>query len=203
MFEAKKAAEEARFSKLKHGDNSMFCLARQMRQDNQDIIGDKCVKDDSGKLSTTDEAKKVAWKQHYERLLNVEFPWYPDHLSQDDPVQGAPPLITSEMVGKAVAKMKPGKAAGPSGIIAEMLKAGDEHCFQLLADLANCIISENEIPDDWKQIFFSLYKGKGDALDRGNYFGLKLLEQTLKVVERIVENLILDQVSIFILRQMQ
>ena len=125
------------------------------------------------------------------------------------------------MVGKAVSKMKPGKAAGPSGIIAEMLKAGDEHCFQLLADLANCIISENKIPDDWEQSFLiSLYKGKGDVLDRGNYRGLKLLEQTLKVVERIVENLIRDQVSIddmqfgfmpgrgttdaiFILRQMQ
>ena len=64
----------------------------------------------------------------------------PDHLSQDDPVQGAPPLITSDMVGKAVAKMKPGKAAGPSGIIAEMFKAGVKHCFQLLADLTNCII---------------------------------------------------------------
>ena len=102
-----------------------------------------------------------------------------------------------------------------------MLKAGDEHCFQLLADLANCIIAENKIPDDWEQSFLiSLYKGKGDALDRGNYRGLKLLEQTLKVVERIVENLIRDQVSIddmqfgfmpargttdaiFILRQMQ
>ena len=104
-------------------------------------------------------------------------------MSQDDPVQGAPPLITSEMVGKAVAKMKPSKAAGPSGIIAgRLLRAGDEHCIQLLADLANCIISENKIPDDWEQSFLiSLYKGKGDALDRGNYHGLKLLEQTLKV----------------------
>ena len=124
------------------------------------------------------------------------------------------------MVRKA-AKMKQGKATSPSGIITEMLKAGDEHCFQLLADLANCIIAENKIPDDWEQSFLiSLYKGKGDALDRGNYRGLKLLEQTLKVVERIVENLIRDQVSIddmqfgfmpgrgttdaiFILRQMQ
>ena len=35
-----------------------------------------------------------------------------------------------------------------------------------------------------------LYKEKGDALDRGNYRGLKLTEQALKVIERIVYSLI-------------
>ena len=65
-----------------------------------------------------------------------------------------------------------------------------------------------------------MYKGKGDALERGNYRGLKLLEQTLKVVERIIEKFICASISIdemqfgfmpgrgttdaiFILRQMQ
>ena len=90
------------------------------------IIGDKCVKDDTGNLSTSEEAKKAAWKQHYERLLNFEFPWDPDHLTHSDPVLGAAPLITVEMVSAAVAKMKPGKAAGPSSVIAEMLKDAGE-----------------------------------------------------------------------------
>ena len=44
------------------------------------------------------------------------------------------------MVSSAVSKMKSGKAAGPSGIIAEMLKAAGEPCLQLLADLTNSII---------------------------------------------------------------
>ena len=35
-----------------------------------------------------------------------------------------------------------------------------------------------------------LYKGKGDALDRGNYQGLKLTEQAMKILERIVGGLI-------------
>ena len=41
-----------------------------------------------------------------------------------------------------------------------------------------------------------LYKGKGDALDRGNYHGLKLTEQVMKVLERIVDGLIRQVVSI-------
>ena len=41
-----------------------------------------------------------------------------------------------------------------------------------------------------------LYKGKGGALDRGNYCGLKLTEQVMKVLERIVDGLIRQVVSI-------
>ena len=44
--------------------------------------------------------------------------------------------------------------------------------------------------------FHCLYKSKGDALDRGNYCGLKLTEQIMKVLERIVDNLIRQMVSI-------
>ena len=42
----------------------------------------------------------------------------------------------------------------------------------------------------------SLYKGKGDSLDCGNYRGLKLLEVLQKVLERILESQIREQISI-------
>ena len=37
---------------------------------------------------------------------------------------------------------------------------------------------------------------KGDAVDRGNYRGLKLTEQAMKILERIVDGLIRQVVSI-------
>ena len=46
------------------------------------------------------------------------------------------------------------------------------------------------------KLSFCLYKGKGDALDRGNYRGLKLTEQAMKILERIVNCLIRQVVSI-------
>ena len=46
-----------------------------MHRDNQDVMGEKPVKNDAGQLSLDEESKKEAWKEHYERLLNVEFPW--------------------------------------------------------------------------------------------------------------------------------
>ena len=88
--------------------------------------------------------------------------------------------------------MKNGKAAGPSGVVAEILKAAPNICCKIIADLMNAIIREGKVPADWSNsIIVSLFKGKGDALDRNNYCGLKLTDHVLKVIERVVENIIL------------
>ena len=67
---AKKTADVKKFSDLKPGMNGILKISEQLRSDNQDVVGDKSVKDDSGSLLST---KKVAWKQHYKRFLNEEF----------------------------------------------------------------------------------------------------------------------------------
>ena len=46
---------------------------------------------------------------------------HPDDLSEDSPVEGPSEPITTEMITKAISNMALGKAAGPSGIVAEML----------------------------------------------------------------------------------
>ena len=155
-------------------------------------MGEKPVKNHSGQLSLDEEAKKEAWREHYERLLNVEFPWNPEDLSEESPVEGPSEPITLEMITKAISKMASGKAAGPSGIVAEMLKPVGEAGAVEVRDLIEDIISEGCIPTDWQESFIvSLYKG--DALNRGNYRGLKLIEQ---VLERVVEGLVRQRVEI-------
>ena len=100
----------------------IYCISKQMKQENKDK-NEKCIQDDNGVLAFNEEDKKKAWKQHYERLLNVEFPWKEEDLSIPDPVLGPPLLITKEMVVKSICKMKNSKASGPSGMVTEMLKA--------------------------------------------------------------------------------
>ena len=57
-----------------------------------------------------------------------------------------------------------------------------------LCRLINSIVKEYLVPDDWTNSYMiSLFKGKGSALERGNYRGLKLLEHAMKVLERIFE----------------
>ena len=92
--------------------------------------------------------------------------------------------------------MKSGKAAGPSGIVVEMFKAAGDTGATMIRDLATAIIRDGKVPTDWEESFIvCLYKGKGDALDRGNYRGLKLTEQAMKILERIVDGLIRQVVS--------
>ena len=96
------------------------------------------------------------------------------------------------MVKKAISQMKAGKAPGPSGIV-EMIRAAGDMGALMIRDLAAAIIRDGKVPSDWEQSFIvCLYKGKGDALERG----LKLTEQVMKVLERIVDGLIRQVVSI-------
>ena len=48
--------------------------------------------------------------------------------------------ITQDMVKKAVQKMKNGKAAGPSGVVSEMIKAAEEEGIEMITNLvkSNC-----------------------------------------------------------------
>ena len=45
-------------------------------------------------------------------------------------------------------------------------------------------------------IYIYIYKGKGDALERGNYRGLKLLDHVMKGMERVIEKIIRERISI-------
>ena len=87
---------------------NIFSIAKQMRHNNQDVVGQKPVKNDTGTLSLDDSEKKSALREYYVRLLNHEFLWNENNLSDVLPVEG---LITNDMVCKAVCKMILGKAA--------------------------------------------------------------------------------------------
>ena len=86
---------------------------------------------------------------HYERLLNVEFDWYPDHLSKEPPYEGPSIPITIDMVKMAISKMKSGKAAGPSGILVEIIKAAGDTGTTMIQDLASTIIHHGKVPTNW------------------------------------------------------
>ena len=47
-------------------------------------------------------------------------------MSNDPLLEGLSIPITMDMVKKAISKMKSGKAAGPSGIVVEMIRAAGD-----------------------------------------------------------------------------
>ena len=79
----------------------------------------------------------------------------------------------------------------------EMIRAAGDMGASMICDLAAAIIRDGKVPSDWEQSFtVCLYKGKGDALERGNYRGLKLTEQVIQILERSVVGFIRQLVSI-------
>ena len=60
------------------------------------------MKNEVGEMSMSEEAKQNVWAEHYERLLNVEFDWDPDHLSNEPLLEGLHIPIAIDMVKKAV-----------------------------------------------------------------------------------------------------
>ena len=90
--------------------------------------------------------------------------------------------------------MKGGKAAGPSGIIIKMVKAAGDQFVGELKMLFNKIVQEGVVPSGWHLSYIvNLFKGKGDALTCGNYRGLKLQEQVMKILEHIINVVICDK----------
>ena len=54
----------------------------------------------------------------------------------------------------------------------------------MICDLAATIIRDGKVSSIWEQSFIvCLNKGRGDALERGNYCSLKLTEQVMKVLK--------------------
>ena len=108
-----------------------------------------------------EDSKQKAWLEHYQMLLNIEFDYDPDHLSDEPPVEGPPIPITIDMVKKAISQTKPGKAPGPSGIVVEMIQAASDMGASMIRDLPAAIIRDGKVSSNWEQSFIvCFYKGK-------------------------------------------
>ena len=91
-------------------------------------------------------------------------------------------------VGAAISTMRPSKAAGPYGVVADMMKAAGEVGTKWMTDVCNAVVRDGRIPENWsKSWLMNVYKGTGDALACGSYRGIKLMEHVLKVLERVTE----------------
>ena len=166
-----------------------------MAREGRDVISVCCMKNDAGNVVSDADGMKNIWRKYMVKLLNVEN----DRDGEVDcpEVMGPHCLISEEEVAAAIKGLKIGKAAGPTGVVSEMIKAAGGFGSRWMTDLINNIVKEGCIPDDWrKSILVPVNKGKGDPLVCGSYRAIKLLEQPMKVLERVLEKRIRCQVSI-------
>ena len=167
---------------------AVFRVAKQIVRNNRDVVGEGCVKDTDGRIVVDENKLLEVWRAYYDALSNEEFPWNKATLSDVSMLSGPCEKISLQEVRAAIKKMKCNKASGPSGVVADMLKAAGEAGVAWVTDVCNAVVKEGRIPADWcKSWMVNVYKGKGDAMECGSYRGIRLLEHVMKVLERIVE----------------
>ena len=177
------------------GRKNCFRIAREMAREGRDVISVCCMKNYAGIVVSDADGMQNIWRMYMQKLLNVENDW--DGEVDCPEVMGPHCLISEEEVAAAIKGLKIGKAAGPTGVVSEMMKAAGGFGSRWMTDLINNIVKEGCIPDDWrKSILVLVYKVKGDPLVCVSYRAIKLLEQPMKVLERVLENRIRCQVSI-------
>ena len=94
MHHARQEADKKVYENIDPKSSEIYCLPNQFRRENADVVGDKSVKNDAGELAMSEDSKQKARLEHYQRLLNVEFDWDPDLLSDEPQLEGPPiPLI--------------------------------------------------------------------------------------------------------------
>ena len=108
----------------------------------------------------------MAWKEHYQKLLNEEFERNKENLSRSNPIIGPHPQINEESVHKTLHKMKKGKAFRTYGVVSKMLLASGDVGIERMTNLFNKIIAENKVPEDWDiSVIVNCFKSKGDATE--------------------------------------
>ena len=86
------------------------------------------------------------------------------------------------------------EAVDQSILVSETVRSAGEAGIDMVADLVNHI-AVGVIPAEWDINTTINCKAKGDALEIGNYKGLKLTDQILEIVQSVIEKLIRQQVD--------
>ena len=72
--------------------------------------------------------------------MRSEMPSFPDSIE-------GPQILASE-VGEAIRRMKSNKAAGPDGIVTEMVVALEDFGIKKLTEVINQIYKDGQFPED-------------------------------------------------------
>ena len=93
-------------------------------------------------------------------------------------------------VKKALGKLKGGMAAGSSGILPGMLKAGtaSDKFLGMLTYLVGTVWQDQYVPQEWVDAILVPIPKKGNLHSCENWRGISLLDVVGKVVARVVQS---------------
>jgi len=143
--------------------------------------GSGCIKSREGAMLVEKNDILNRWTQYIGELfhdIRGAMPSFPDSID-------GPRILKSE-VRAAIKKMRKNKAAGPDGIIVEMIDALEDYGVEKLTEVINKIYDDGKFPEDLsKSIFIALPKKPG-AVDCDKHRTISLMSHVTKIILRIL-----------------
>ena len=190
IAKAMKMEAEKEMEELFEKPNKIFKFVKFMKRDGKDVEGGKWIKGRDGRIGFSQEDRCKIWKEHMEKIMNEENAW--DHKVDAAMVEGPVEKVSRKEVREAIRKMKRGKAAGLSEVTTEMIVASGRNAEEVMLQFCQRVLDGKGIPNEWKtSVVVPIFKGKEDVMNCGLYRGVKLLEQGMKIIERVLERIIL------------
>ena len=119
----------------------------------------------------------------YKTVAAIFAPGY--YTDEVEKVKGPLPNVAVDEVLRALKKMKNNKTAGPSNVTSDLIKMTEEVGVNQLRRIFKKLFLMKNVPRNGKTAV--VYKDIGDALDYGNYRGIRLLENSMTVWEKVLE----------------
>jgi len=154
------------------------------------------VKDQDGKLLTTEEEIRHRWQEHFDNVQNWPDPVAPTVVDDRQPneIDVSDECITRQEIKQALKNMKNGKAAGMDSITTELLKADIETTACLLEDLFCTVWETEETAENWNCGLIVKLPKKGNLTECGNWRGVTL-SVPAKVMGRVIITRLHDAVD--------
>lgn len=145
-------------------------------------IAQSCIEAKDGTKLIEDEQILLRWNEYIKDLFSDEERKKPTITKKSGN------QILEDEVQKALASMQNGKAAGPDGIVTEMLTAIEELGTKWVTILANKIYDDGRFPEMMcKSVFVAMPKKPG-ATKCENFRTISLMSHLTKVVLRVLLN---------------
>ena len=178
----------------KEGEKELYRLARLRDRAGKDVQHVRVIKDENGNVMVNSEAVLKRWQEYFEKLMNEENNREP-RTEEAEVVNEKLNCVSREEVKNALRRMKKGKAVGPDELAVEAWKCTGKMGIKFLTRLFNRLLMGERMLEEWRRsVPIPIYKNKGDSQCCGNYRGIKLMSQKMKVWERIIEPRLRDRV---------
>ena len=137
-----------------------------------------------GTFFLDEKERAKLWNAHMSKIMNEENEL--DQIADADVLDGPIERVMRDEIMEEFKYVMIGKVPVPTEVYTEMILASGDVGITVLIELCHRILDRKGLPDDWStSVVIPIFKGKGHIMKCGMHRGVRLLEDAMKIVEKI------------------